>query len=37
VNGNQYAQAYEKLLTAKEAGVYLAPDKTPYFHGATEA
>lgn len=38
VNGNQYAQAYEKLPTAKEAGASpLSLAHTPYFHGATEA
>lgn len=36
VNGNQYAQAYEKLLTAKETGVQLSLVQTPYFEGATQ-
>lgn len=37
VNENLYAQAYEKLLTAKEAGAPLSLVHTPYFEGATEA
>jgi hypothetical protein len=37
VNGNLYAQAYEKLPSLKSMHGIAAVNETPYFDGATEA